>query len=502
MNLRQRLISASALNVLDYGLKIGVVLVVSPFLINRLGKEDYGLWVLLLSILGYLDLLDLGINQTAVRYLSRRLGADQQGEQASIFSFFKRWYQRIALAALVITGLATFALPWWVEDPVLLAQVRPILLLGGLMMSASFFLRVYATLLKSRVLYHKLIIAGMARLLVYTVLMVAVLWNGGGLVALALAWVAGLVVEQAMIWWQARSLVPASAGTGLPKAEQREIRGFAAKTFGGVAAGFMRDRVDTQVLAAHLGTVAVTHYAVGSRLMILFSELINAVFGGHFLAAFAQVHARDGAEAAGARLLATLRLSAPIALMGGISVFLLGPAFIDCWLGAGFEQAHLVVQILALPVSLTLMLYPVGPYLGSLNRHGALALISLLGGALNLLASLILVRWLGFIGPVVATAGELLVTATLFWPWLITRHGDLQLSIVFKLLARTLLALLPVALLAGWTLQQVGLPQDFPTLLLHAMGLTAALTASTWFLAFNASLRKEIQLLIRRSRRS
>ena len=49
MSLKRRLLSASALNLADYALKIGVVLVVSPFLIKHLGKQDYGLWVLLLS---------------------------------------------------------------------------------------------------------------------------------------------------------------------------------------------------------------------------------------------------------------------------------------------------------------------------------------------------------------------------------------------------------------------------------------------------------------------
>jgi O-antigen/teichoic acid export membrane protein len=68
MNLRQRLISASALNVLDYGLKIGVVLVVSPFVIRTLGTDQYGFWVILISMVGYLDLLDLGLAPTGVRF--------------------------------------------------------------------------------------------------------------------------------------------------------------------------------------------------------------------------------------------------------------------------------------------------------------------------------------------------------------------------------------------------------------------------------------------------
>jgi O-antigen/teichoic acid export membrane protein len=489
MSLNRRLFSASALNLADYVLKIGVVLVVSPFLIGRLGKEEYGLWVLLLSVIGYLDLLDLGFNQTAVRYLSREIAnADRQ---AIIFDHFRRLYRRIALLALGLTVVTLLVLPLFLQGPSL-EKTRDVLGLGGLMVSGSYFLRVYSTLLKSHVLYHKLIIAGMVRLLVYTALMIAVLWRGGGLVELALAWVAGIVVELMMIGWQARSLVPRRTNsterlTGL---ERDEINGFAAKTFGGVAASFMRERVDTQVLAGSLGNVAVTHYAVGARLISMFTDVVNALFGGHFLAAFAQLHAESGPGVATRLLLTTLRMSAPLALAGGITIFLLGPAFIDCWLGGGFEESHQVIRILAFPVALVLMQYPVGPYLGSMNRHGILATISLVGGGLNLVGSLLLVRWVGFEGVVIATAAELLLTGLVMWPWMLGRAGDVPPRQYYAVLLRPVLVLLPVALLGGWFLVQYGQPQSFPQLLFQASLLLGIMIGLAWLWLFRSEEKR------------
>lgn len=489
MNLKRRIASASALNFVDYGLKAAVVLVVSPFLIGRLGKEEYGLWVLLLSVIGYLDLLDLGLNQTAVRYLSLASGAGNVDAEAQMFCFFRNIYKRIGMVSLGVTVIAMVVLPYVATDDTVVRKSRIIIGMGGMMMSGSFVFRIYSALLKSRVLYYKLIIAGIVRLLIYTGLMVVILMYHGGLIALALAWTTGLTIELAMIWMQARRLVPVSQSLNpVPPSKIREIKGFAGKTLGGVLAGFMRDRVDTQILGSHLGTISVTHYAVGSRLIMMFSDVINALFGGHFLAAFAQVHARGGREGAVETLLNTIRISAPIALSGGICIFVLGPTFIDHWLGAGFEESHAVVRILAFPVALAMMQYPLGPYLGSMNRHGMMAAVSMFGGAFNLILSLLLVRWVGFPGVVIATAVELSLTGLILWPWLLVRSGGVELKRYVWVLARPIIVLLPVAwggglLLSDWLAMSAGVAKFG----LAAVALCLGLAVASWFGILNRS---------------
>src|SRR5437870_2424255 len=43
----------------------------SPFLVRSLGDARYGVWVLLVSIVGYLGLLDLGVRGAVTRYVAR-----------------------------------------------------------------------------------------------------------------------------------------------------------------------------------------------------------------------------------------------------------------------------------------------------------------------------------------------------------------------------------------------------------------------------------------------
>src|SRR5687768_13979604 len=50
---------------------MAVAFVMSPFLVHSLGNTMYGLWVLLLSVTGYMGLLDAGLKVSVVKYISR-----------------------------------------------------------------------------------------------------------------------------------------------------------------------------------------------------------------------------------------------------------------------------------------------------------------------------------------------------------------------------------------------------------------------------------------------
>ena len=55
--------------------KIGVTnivgLILTPYIIKSLGDSEYGLYVLVGSIIAYLGLMNLGINNATVRYVAK-----------------------------------------------------------------------------------------------------------------------------------------------------------------------------------------------------------------------------------------------------------------------------------------------------------------------------------------------------------------------------------------------------------------------------------------------
>ena len=57
-------------------------LLLTPFIVRSLGNSEYGLYALIGAFIGYISVLDLGLNNTIVRYVSKyRAENDKEGEE-------------------------------------------------------------------------------------------------------------------------------------------------------------------------------------------------------------------------------------------------------------------------------------------------------------------------------------------------------------------------------------------------------------------------------------
>ena len=48
---------------------VAIAFVVSPIIVNTLGKEIYGIWTLIVSVTSYFTVLDFGVSTAIVRYV-------------------------------------------------------------------------------------------------------------------------------------------------------------------------------------------------------------------------------------------------------------------------------------------------------------------------------------------------------------------------------------------------------------------------------------------------
>ena len=75
-----------------YAVNVIVAFIMSPVLIRALGNRDYGLWELVMSVIGYMGLLDLGIGGAMVRFVAVADGKqdkdDLQQTISTAFTFF------------------------------------------------------------------------------------------------------------------------------------------------------------------------------------------------------------------------------------------------------------------------------------------------------------------------------------------------------------------------------------------------------------------------------
>src|SRR5437899_4034037 len=116
----------------------------TPYVLHHLGDEAFGLWVLVVTLVGYYGLFDGGVRSSILRYASRHkaLGEQQRANEVVATAF----YYYLGACALVI--LATYFLVdpisrfFAVHDQVLSA-FKCLFLLAGSVQGLTFLLVVF-----------------------------------------------------------------------------------------------------------------------------------------------------------------------------------------------------------------------------------------------------------------------------------------------------------------------------------------------------------------------
>lgn len=99
--------TGAVLSYINIFLNVIIGLVLTPYIIRRLGDSEYGLYTLIGSFVAYLSLMDLGLNNTIIRYVSRfRAQDDKKGEEVFLGTVMKI-YLLISLL-LIIIGIVIY----------------------------------------------------------------------------------------------------------------------------------------------------------------------------------------------------------------------------------------------------------------------------------------------------------------------------------------------------------------------------------------------------------
>src|SRR5271169_3878158 len=87
------------------GINVILGLVLSPFILHRLGDTAFGIWVLIFSVTGYYGLFDLGIRSSIIRYVSKYTATDDRERLAQFVNTALFSYTCIGIASMALTAL-------------------------------------------------------------------------------------------------------------------------------------------------------------------------------------------------------------------------------------------------------------------------------------------------------------------------------------------------------------------------------------------------------------
>ena len=422
MDISRKLIKGSIVRIANFILQAVVAFFMMPFIVHSLGDRMYGFWVLIATFIGYYGLLDLGLSSATQRHISRAIGKNDVKEMNEVVNTTLFLFLRIGLIALFISIIASIFCIYFIKNPEEISLFRKIIVLLGFGIAVGFPMRVFVGILDSNLRYDLSSYASIAKTIIGNAFIYYYLKNGYGILALALiTFFINLLEYSLVILFSKLSIPQFKISYSLYRKEiLKPLFKYSGNTFIAQLGDILRFRVSSFVIATFLNVSLVTYYSVGSRLIEYFTQFITSSLG-IMLPVFSQYESIGDFDNIRKKFLDVTKISVIISVFIGTSIFYYGEYFIQRWMGPGFESSYYVAVILCLPYIIALMQNPSIGLLYGISKNNYLAIANTSEGVINLVLSLILVRYYGIYGIALGNAIAMLIFKLLIQPFYVCR---------------------------------------------------------------------------------
>jgi O-antigen/teichoic acid export membrane protein len=380
--------------------------IVAPFLVHRLGELGYGLWILIASLTGYFDLLDLGVRGSLGRTIAfHQARGDRDGASAALSTGLALLLGGAVLVLAGTAGLLSFFVDLFDMPAGQVESTRLALLLIGINLALIFPFSAFESVLWAYQRFDLINGIDIPALLLRVGLTFWLVGSGGGLVTLA---VITLTVTLASGLAKLVCAVRLDGGLrirpGLLRVgAARNLFGFGIWCFLLAVARIATTQAGPLIIGSRLAVALVTPYSIAARL-VSYAGTVLMTGTGVLTPLATALHAREKHAQQQQLFLQGGKYCLALALFFlGLFVFL-GAPLIDLWIGRPLGDAALVLLLLALgEVGPQSQWVTFSTVLG-MNRHRLWACMGLLEVVSVVVLALALLEPYGLPGVAVAIA--------------------------------------------------------------------------------------------------
>ena len=338
-SLHKRLTQNSISNVSRHILMLGVAFFLTPFIVRSVGDASYGLWVVMLSFVGYAGILELGVQPAVVKLVGQYRGSGELGKLEELLSAAFVFFMTIgSLVAVFIAFLLPPLAPNLVKEVPGLDGLGLLFVFVGIDALILFLNYLFAGILFGAQLYHTKNIVDLTILVLYAALLVLFL-PSGGLVVLAGAKVATDLLALIVTIIDGRRAMP-DLHMGLSRLTAdsfKELLSFGGRVF--VVAITSRAATHSMplIISSQLTAAATAFFAIPVRL-VDYSRQISWALTMGFMPMFSELGGKKDHVAIRALYLRYSRyllfLNLPILVL----TFVHGVEFIAIWIGPDYAE--------------------------------------------------------------------------------------------------------------------------------------------------------------------
>jgi O-antigen/teichoic acid export membrane protein len=388
-------------------------LLLIPFIINHLGVSDYGIYSLVSALAGYLIVLEFGLANTTIRFLSVYQANNEKAKESEFISSIVVIYGALALCVVAIGLIIWFKLPTIFQQSMTLAEIQ-------LLQSAFLVLlvNVVITLMSNSLTgiistYQRFRFQKSTEILVFIarcMIVVGCLEAGFGVLAIVVIDTVTNFLHSLIRFLYIKRNIDIEFKAKLPdKATMKEIFVYSSFIALNVIVNQINWRVDNLIIGTLTNSKTLGIFNIGSQLLFSFIAFASAI-SNIFTPKIVQMVKQEVSKTV---------LMAQLCIIGRYQMIVLGyvfvvfaafgELFIQLFVGDEFSQAYWVALISMVPLMFVLAQTSTNAVLQGLNKHKVRSLLLLVTAMANIIISIILVKKIGMVGASWGTAFALFV---------------------------------------------------------------------------------------------
>jgi len=394
-----------------------IALILTPFLVHSLGKEPYGIWALVFSIISYTNFFDVGFKQSLARYLPKYYATQEYEKLNEVVNSSNIIYLISGTLVLITTAIiATFFVDAFKVSPGLYDIMRIALIVMGVNQAMYFFF-MSGTALGPFHRYDLMNAIEIGRTIVGTLIVVWFLSMGYGLVALALITFftnfAALLVKR----YSQHRIVPQIKYSFrfVSRKRIKELFDYGIVSFLIVLAWIVIYSTDNIVVGMFISASAVTYFNIAGTIINNLRAVVQSI-GTPLVPAISHLGATSDMKQIAALHNKLVRYLYYLTTAACIGIAFYGGEFVRLWMGDGFETTVEVLLILVASAWIYLPQTMSGSVLLGIGKHPTLLYILVFEAVSNIALSLILVQIWGIYGVALGTAIPQIIIYSYFYP--------------------------------------------------------------------------------------
>lgn len=435
----------------------------TPFLIRTLGQAEYGIYHLILSVLSYFTLLDLGVGSSVIRYMSKYSAEKNKNAQRSFMGVTTIYYLIIAAVALLIGLVVRQNLSSIFETGLTVAEIELARKLFSIAICNT-VVTLATSAFSNAIIAHEHFMVSKGTTIIMTIVkvllsVVALKMGMSSMGVLAVHLITNCITRGIYVCYVLFKLKITPSFKNIQFSFLKEVASYSSFILLQLIASYINSMSDQILLGmfAKGSAVIIGIYSIGAQILQYF-KTVGAHFTGVLMPGLVRlVDSKPTRETYEKEMIKIGRIVFMVLGLVWCVFLVFGKDFICMWAGEENSQAYIVALALMFP---TLFGYAQGAgyqLLQAMAKHKLPAIIQVCSAVLHIILVIVLMKWNALYGTVIGSFIAIFLCDMVVMNLMYKKQIGIRLSVLFGGMFKGTLPCLAIATVLGFALETLNL---------------------------------------------